>query len=63
VAPFINKSVSEQTRRAYGRAVREFFQSRAYPVRGESVVLYEVSELSLILSDKRALKISTKKFS
>ena len=24
--PFINKSVSEQTRRAYGRAVREFFQ-------------------------------------
>jgi integrase/recombinase XerD len=26
-APFINKSVSEETRRAYGRAVREFFQS------------------------------------
>ncbi len=25
-APFINKSVSEETRRAYGRAVREFFQ-------------------------------------
>jgi hypothetical protein len=25
--PFINKSVSEETRRAYGRAVREFFQS------------------------------------
>ena len=24
--PFVNKSVSEQTRRAYGRAVREFFQ-------------------------------------
>jgi integrase/recombinase XerD len=24
--PFINKSVSEETRRAYGRAVREFFQ-------------------------------------
>jgi hypothetical protein len=26
-SPFINKSVSEETRRAYGRAVREFFQS------------------------------------
>jgi integrase/recombinase XerD len=26
-APFVNKSVSEQTRRAYGRALREFFQS------------------------------------
>jgi integrase/recombinase XerD len=26
-APFVNKSVSEATRRAYGRAVREFFQS------------------------------------
>ena len=26
VAPFVNKSVSEATRRAYGRAVREFFQ-------------------------------------
>jgi site-specific recombinase XerD len=26
-APLVNKSVSEQTRRAYGRAVREFFQS------------------------------------
>ena len=26
-SPFINKSVSEATRRAYGRAVREFFQS------------------------------------
>jgi integrase/recombinase XerD len=25
-APFVNKSVSEQTRRAYGRALREFFQ-------------------------------------
>ena len=25
-APFVNKSVSEATRRAYGRAVREFFQ-------------------------------------
>jgi integrase/recombinase XerD len=25
-APFINKSVSEETRRAYGRALREFFQ-------------------------------------
>ncbi len=25
-APFINKSVSEATRRAYGQAVREFFQ-------------------------------------
>src|SRR5919107_13161 len=25
-APFVNKSVSEETRRAYGRAVREFFQ-------------------------------------
>lgn len=25
-APFVNKSVSEQTRRAYGRAVREFFR-------------------------------------
>jgi integrase/recombinase XerD len=25
--PFINKSVSEETRRAYGRAMREFFQS------------------------------------
>ena len=24
--PFVNKSVSEETRRAYGRAVREFFQ-------------------------------------
>jgi integrase/recombinase XerD len=27
VAPFVNKSVSEATRRAYGRALREFFQS------------------------------------
>jgi integrase/recombinase XerD len=26
-SPFVNKSVSEQTRRAYGRALREFFQS------------------------------------
>ena len=26
-APFVNKSVSEATRRAYGRALREFFQS------------------------------------
>jgi hypothetical protein len=26
-APFINKSVSEATRRAYGRSLREFFQS------------------------------------
>ena len=26
VAPFVNKSVSEATRRAYGRALREFFQ-------------------------------------
>ena len=26
VTPFVNKSVSEETRRAYGRAVREFFQ-------------------------------------
>ena len=26
-APFVNKSVSEATRRAYGRAVHEFFQS------------------------------------
>jgi integrase/recombinase XerD len=26
-APFVNKSVSEQTRRAYGRALREFFSS------------------------------------
>ena len=26
-SPFVNKSVSEATRRAYGRAVREFFQS------------------------------------
>ena len=26
-APFVNKSVSEQTRRAYSRTVREFFQS------------------------------------
>jgi integrase/recombinase XerD len=26
-APFVNKSVSETTRRAYGRALREFFQS------------------------------------
>jgi integrase/recombinase XerD len=25
-APFVNKSVSEETRRAYGRAMREFFQ-------------------------------------
>src|SRR5215211_5654493 len=25
-APFVNKSVSEATRRAYGRALREFFQ-------------------------------------
>jgi len=25
--PFVNKSVSEATRRAYGRALREFFQS------------------------------------
>ena len=25
--PFVNKSVSEETRRAYGRALREFFQS------------------------------------
>ncbi|MCA1612584.1 MAG: tyrosine-type recombinase/integrase [Acidobacteria bacterium] len=25
-SPFVNKSVSEQTRRAYGRALREFFQ-------------------------------------
>jgi hypothetical protein len=25
-APFVNKSVSEETRRAYGRAVREFFR-------------------------------------
>ena len=25
-APFVNKSVSEETRRAYGKAVREFFQ-------------------------------------
>lgn len=24
--PFVNKSVSEATRRAYGRTVREFFQ-------------------------------------
>jgi hypothetical protein len=24
--PFVNKSVSEETRRAYGRALREFFQ-------------------------------------
>ncbi len=26
-APFVNKSVTEATRRAYGRALREFFQS------------------------------------
>ena len=26
-APFVSKSVSEATRRAYGRALREFFQS------------------------------------
>ena len=26
-APFVNKSISEETRRAYGRALREFFQS------------------------------------
>jgi site-specific recombinase XerD len=26
-SPFVNKSVSEATRRAYGRALREFFQS------------------------------------
>jgi len=26
-APFVNKSVSEATRRAYGRALREFFQA------------------------------------
>ena len=26
-APFVNKSVTEATRRAYGRAVLEFFQS------------------------------------
>lgn len=26
-SPFVNKSVSEATRRAYSRAVREFFQS------------------------------------
>jgi hypothetical protein len=26
-APFVNKSVSEATRRAYSRALREFFQS------------------------------------
>jgi hypothetical protein len=25
-APFVNKSVSEATRRAYGRALKEFFQ-------------------------------------
>ena len=25
-SPFVNKSVSEATRRAYGRALREFFQ-------------------------------------
>lgn len=25
-APFVNKSISEETRRAYGRALREFFQ-------------------------------------
>jgi hypothetical protein len=26
-SPFVDKSVSEATRRAYGRALREFFQS------------------------------------
>jgi site-specific recombinase XerD len=43
-APFINKSVSEATRRAYGQALREFFQSAGmkHPseVRPDDVVLW-----------------------
>ena len=36
-APFVNKSVSEATRRAYGRALREFFQVAGMKHPGEVV--------------------------
>lgn len=36
-APFINKSISEATRRAYGRALREFFQFAGMKHPGEVV--------------------------